>query len=135
MGYAGNVVVSALPDCDGSEPSNGRCGTTQFCSGTSFVENKLKCSGIAVARKLGQFGTAIPNDPNLSVKAEALAGANALCTWRAPCKKRSRTLPRPNPVTGEIEQVPYWFCDGDRNNVSNNSYKKQTDYVTCQDQS
>jgi hypothetical protein len=121
------AIAMALPNCDGSNPTNGACGGYSACQ---YAEQQLtppSCVGNEIFSEVGPFRCTTPPDPPVgSTLCDEINVPERTCTTKKTCTLQSLYVP-PFPTL-------YW-CAGTGSAQPNSVTTKIMDNVLCNDTS
>lgn len=115
---------AADPDCDGSIPETASCGTQTHCANNHhfIFYDSSKCSGVEIARVVGQFGCTEGSGSGSTLCGDD-SNPPAACTMRHPCEI----------IRVYFNNEPYWTCGYGGGAQVVNSTAQHTDYIVCRD--
>jgi hypothetical protein len=122
---SGGIALSQLPNCNGTNPTTGTCGTASPCANSEWQALVPTCVGNEIIKESGQFAcTAPPNPPvGSTLCGDVTVTPPLVCTVRITCQNQERT----------VDGVTEYRCTGMGGSTDNSFTNTKKDNVTCKD--
>ena len=121
------AIAVANPDCDGSNPTNGNCGSYTACQfqNPPSIGTPPTCVGNEIFQVSGSFACTVPPGTGSTLCGDVTVSPAIPCTTKKVCTV----------FVDDTLNPPRFWCEGDGAASTNSTTTTKKDNVVCNDTS